>query len=88
MEEMKKVSVFAPASIGNVTVGFDILGLAVKPVDGALLGDVVSIELAATDAKQSSLKVIGRFADKLPSDPNNNIVWECCSYFMPKFTRI
>ena len=38
------ISVFAPASIGNLSVGFDVLGLAVKPVDGTLLGDVVAIE--------------------------------------------
>ena len=38
------VSVFAPASIGNVTVGFDVLGLAVQPVDGSLLGDVVRLK--------------------------------------------
>ena len=37
------VSVFAPASIGNLSVGFDILGLAVRPIDGTLLGDVVSV---------------------------------------------
>ena len=35
----KRVSAFAPASIGNVSVGFDCLGLALeKP------GDIVSIE--------------------------------------------
>ena len=32
----KKVSVFAPASIGNMSVGFDVLALAVKPIDGTL----------------------------------------------------
>ncbi len=37
------ISVFAPASIGNVNVGFDVLGLAVQPVDGTLLGDVVYV---------------------------------------------
>lgn len=32
------VKVYAPASIGNVSVGFDVLGAAVSPVDGTLLG--------------------------------------------------
>lgn len=32
------VKVYAPASIGNVSVGFDVLGAAVSPVDGSLLG--------------------------------------------------
>ena len=30
MKDKRSVSVFAPASIGNVSVGFDVLGLAVK----------------------------------------------------------
>ena len=36
------VKVYAPASSANMSVGFDVLGAAVTPVDGALLGDVVS----------------------------------------------
>lgn len=71
------VSVFAPASIGNVSVGFDVLGLAVKPVDGTLLGDVVTVEAAA----ENSLVVIGEFANKLPADPKENIVWHCLALF-------
>ncbi|MBL4764894.1 MAG: homoserine kinase [Colwellia sp.] len=72
------VSVFAPASIGNVSVGFDVLGLAVKPVDGTLLGDVVTVENAAAE---DSLVVIGAFADKLPSNKEDNIVWSCLLLF-------
>lgn len=71
------ISVFAPASIGNVSVGFDVLGLAVKPIDGTLLGDVVTVEKAESNA----LTVIGKFADKLPSDPKDNIVWDCLQLF-------
>jgi homoserine kinase len=71
------ISVFAPASIGNLNVGFDVLGLAVKPIDGTLLGDVVSVELADED----SLVVIGAFADKLPSNKEDNIVWSCLQLF-------
>ena len=33
------VKVYAPASSANMSVGFDVLGAAVTPVDGALLGD-------------------------------------------------
>ncbi|MEQ4794672.1 homoserine kinase, partial [Klebsiella variicola subsp. variicola] len=36
------VKVYAPASIGNVSVGFDVLGAAVSPNDGQLLGDCVA----------------------------------------------
>lgn len=71
------VSVFAPASIGNLSVGFDVLGVAVKPIDGTLLGDVVTVELA----EENSLRVIGSFANKLPSDPKENIVWHCLGLF-------
>ena len=66
-----------PASIGNVSVGFDVLGLAVKPVDGTLLGDVVSVDFAEED----SLVVIGAFADKLPNNKEDNIVWSCLQLF-------
>ncbi|TMN88891.1 homoserine kinase, partial [Pseudoalteromonas sp. S558] len=37
------IEVYAPASIGNFTFGFDSLGAAFAPIDGSLLGDVVTI---------------------------------------------
>lgn len=79
-----KVSVFAPASIGNVGVGFDVLGLAVKPIDGFLLGDVVSVESASDD----ELVVIGNFANKLPAKKEENIVWQCLKLFNEKLTTL
>jgi homoserine kinase len=78
-ESNKTVSVFAPASIGNVSVGFDLLGLAIKPIDGSLLGDVVSV--SETNHAESSLVVIGDFADKLPNNKEDNIVWSCLQLF-------
>ncbi len=72
------VSVFAPASIGNVSVGFDVLGLAVKPIDGTLLGDVVTVD--SSDG-ESNLTVVGAFADKLPKNKEDNIVWSCLQLF-------
>lgn len=72
-----KLQVFAPASIGNVSVGFDVLGLAVTPVDGTLLGDVVTIEAATVD----ELVIEGAFKDKLPAEPQENIVWHCLQLF-------
>ncbi len=71
------VSVFAPASIGNVSVGFDVLGLAVKPIDGTLLGDVVAVE----NANEDKLIVVGAFAEKLPKAKEDNIVWSCLQLF-------
>lgn len=36
--------IYAPASSANISVGFDTLGVAVSPIDGSLLGDIVQIE--------------------------------------------
>ena len=66
------MKVFAPASIGNLSVGFDALGLALQTMDGSLLGDVV--HLAAGSNDDWTLKVTGPFADALPTDPEENIV--------------
>lgn len=71
------VKVYAPASIGNVSVGFDILGAAITPVNGALLGDCVSVTAAAG----FSLHNTGRFVSKLPDNPQHNIVYQCWERF-------
>jgi len=68
------IRVFAPASMGNVSVGFDLLGGAVAPIDGTLLGDFVSVSEIAQGIEVTT---IGRFADKLPSDPKKNILYDC-----------
>ena len=71
------IKIYAPASIGNVSVGFDVLGAAVSPVSGALLGDCVSIAKAET----FSLRNRGRFAGRLPVNPKHNIVYQCRERF-------
>jgi len=58
---------FAPASIGNFSVGFDVLGLALTAVDGSLLGDRVEV----TASEQMQLAVSGDYADKVPHDASN-----------------
>jgi len=68
---------FAPASIGNVSLGFDILGASLAPVDGELLGDWVEVSEAAA----FSLSVDGRFASRLPAGAKNNIVTRCYDFF-------
>jgi len=73
------VRYFAPASIGNLSVGFDALGLALQAVDGGLFGDVVSLRSGAQEDWQ--LEVSGPFADVLPSDPEDNIVMASCRKF-------
>ncbi|PVZ88941.1 homoserine kinase [Serratia sp. S1B] len=77
------VKIYAPASIGNVSVGFDVLGAAVSPIDGTLLGDCVSVEAA----NRFSLENTGRFVSKLPADPQDNIVYQCWQRFCQEIGR-
>ncbi len=56
---------FAPASIGNVGPGFDVLGLA---VDG--IGDTVSVTL--TDGPARIERIAGRDAELVPHDAARN----------------
>ena len=72
------VVVYAPASIGNVSVGFDVLGAAVSPVDGTLLGDRVMVKAAD---EPFSLKTAGSFVSKLPTETKENIVYDCWVVF-------
>lgn len=74
----KVMRAYAPASIGNVSLGFDLLGAALKPIDGSLLGDQVDVQWA----ESFSLEVKGAFADKLPSEHNSNIVSHCYRHFI------
>jgi homoserine kinase len=75
--------VYAPASIGNMSVGFDALGLALAPMDGTLLGDLVKLQPLpdATAGGDWLLEVDGPFADALPVDQEDNIVITCCRAF-------
>ncbi|PSV11451.1 homoserine kinase [Photobacterium leiognathi] len=72
------VVVYAPASIGNVSVGFDVLGAAVSPIDGTLLGDRVKV---ADGDTPFSLQCVGAFVDKLPQQAEENIVYRCWQVF-------
>lgn len=74
----KGVVVYAPASIGNVSVGFDVLGAAVSPIDGTLLGDRVEVK---SSSEQFALNLSGNFVAKLPEDPKDNIVYDCWVVF-------
>lgn len=73
------IRVFAPASIGNVSVGFDVLGMAVSPINDDLLGDIVEVTRAIDDVNSLTLK--GQFAKNLPSNEKDNIVWHCLELF-------
>jgi homoserine kinase len=76
------LTVYAPASIGNLSVGFDALGLALAPMSGALLGDLVQLEpLDGAAPGDWQLELAGPFAVDLPQDPEDNIVIACCRAF-------
>ena len=75
----KILTVYAPASSGNVSVGFDALGLALAPVDGSLMGDCVSIVEGNPD--DWMLCIDGPFAHALPQNQEQNIVITSCRRF-------
>jgi len=68
------VVVYAPASTANVSVGFDVLGGALTPIDGSPLGDRVKITKGDYGF---SLQCTGPYAHKLPADYESNIVYDC-----------
>ncbi|MCU7555489.1 homoserine kinase [Alteromonas sp. ASW11-19] len=80
---MKPVRAYAPASIGNVSLGYDVLGAALSPVDGTVLGD----EVVVAPAAEFALTVEGAFAHKLPADPATNIVSRCYTHFCEALAR-
>ncbi|QSX41626.1 homoserine kinase [Shewanella cyperi] len=73
------VTVYAPASMGNVGVGFDLLGAALAPVDGSLLGDRVTVAAAPSGL---SLTLAGPWASRLPEAQADNIVYQCAQFFL------
>lgn len=75
----KILTVYAPASSGNVSVGFDALGLALAPVDGSLMGDCVSIVEGTPE--DWMLCIDGPFAHALPQNQEQNIVITSCRRF-------
>jgi homoserine kinase len=65
MSNNKSIKVFAPASIGNVSCGFDVLGLAVHSP-----GDEVFIKL--NDSNKIIMQSIVGDDGRLPTDANKN----------------
>lgn len=71
------IKIYAPASIGNINVGFDVLGLALSPINGFLLGDSVTIE----KSNVFDLVYSGKFLHQLPINPKDNIIYYCWKSF-------
>lgn len=55
------VVVYVFVFIGNVSVGFDVLGVVVFLIDGMLFGDWVKVEVGV---EVFILKMVGWFVDK------------------------
>ena len=87
---MSKVyTAYAPASSANLSVGFDLLGIAVRPINGQPLGDFVSSRELDKDEVGNAgsnllLKTEGRYVNKLPSDPKKNIVFDAYELYRSK----
>ena len=71
------VVAFAPASIGNLAAGFDLLGAALAPLDGSLLGDRVHLVPAEAD----SFHIEGSCASELASETRPNLVLQALALF-------
>lgn len=80
-----KTRAYAPATIGNFAAGFDALGMALSPLDGSLLGDVVEAELAGRN--RGGLLVRGPMARHLPKNPRENLVWHALDLFSHRLRR-
>jgi len=73
------IKVLAPASVGNFSVGFDVLGMALMPLDGSIFGDIVEIQESCNG--QDLLKLKGDFSIFLPTATEENLVWQCLQEF-------
>jgi len=67
---MVRVRAFAPASIGNFAAGFDLLGAALAPLGGQLLGDILELE----SATETHLALRGSGAAALAHETRPNLV--------------
>jgi len=75
---------YAPASTGNFSVGFDLLGAAFEPVNGKLFGDVLDI---CAEQAELSLEIVGRYVHQLPANSTDNLVLSCFYAFEQKLGR-
>ncbi|WP_343190074.1 homoserine kinase [Buchnera aphidicola] len=77
------IKIYSPATIGNISVGFDTLGLAISPLDNSNLGDTIEIK----KYKNFKIKNIGKFSKQLPKKFTKNIIWQCWKYFCKKIKK-
>lgn len=70
---MKKVRVFAPASIANMGCGFDVIGLALDEV-----GDIIEITMSEGDG----LTITNNSGVPMPEDIEMNVITPVIRYFL------
>lgn len=73
---MNKICAFAPATMANLSVGFDVLGMALNSI-----GDKVEVTFNGTAENRITAIVNG---DNLPRDPAKN----CCSVVIQKMQQM
>jgi homoserine kinase len=73
------VRAYAPASVGNFAVGFDVLGAALAPVDGTRWGDELQAELDPRGG--FTLDLLGPYAHGLPAVASDNLVCSAWDVF-------
>lgn len=76
---MTSIRAQAMASIGNFSVGFDVLGVALQVLEGDALADMV--EVSASSNGKHQLETHGKFASYLPQAVEENLVWKCLQVF-------
>lgn len=76
----RSASAYAPASTGNVSVGFDLLGAALSRIDGEQLGDTVHV----TFTEQASMTNSGAFAHVCPDNAEDNLAWQAYLLFLSR----
>ncbi|RIY38530.1 homoserine kinase [Psittacicella gerlachiana] len=91
-----KVAVYAPATSANLSVGFDLLGLAVKCVDGKKLGDIVvaadfeeqDVNLASSEQPSVAFYGKGKFIGKLGTNLKSNLVYRAYELFKAQLEQL
>ncbi|MBO4557180.1 MAG: homoserine kinase [Bacteroidales bacterium] len=73
---MKKIRVFAPATVANMGCGFDIMGMTLDAV-----GDVLSVEVGEGD----SLTIVNKTPHKLPENVEQNVITPAVRAFLAAY---
>jgi len=66
MMTRKSVTAFAPATVANISCGFDIMGFALEGE-----GDKVTVEVEDSPGKEA-IYITGKYADLVPREPGKN----------------